>query len=63
VGKNEIEHMAEQMLAEMPNARQQVAVALERELKERGLKRACRESLSEVIHTRYRRAYKREGGL
>jgi hypothetical protein len=50
VGKNEIEHMAEQMLAKMPNARQQVAVALERELHERPLKTAGRASLSEVIH-------------
>jgi hypothetical protein len=50
VGKNEIEHMAAQMLAEMPNARQQVAVALERELQERALKTAGRASLSEVIH-------------
>jgi hypothetical protein len=63
VGKNEIEHIAEQMLAEMPNARQQVAVALERELQERGLKRAGRESLSEAIHARHRRAHEKERGV
>jgi hypothetical protein len=38
--------MAAQMLAEMPNARQQVAIALEHELHERALEWAGRESLS-----------------
>jgi hypothetical protein len=37
VSKDEIAQMAAQMLAEMPNASQQVAVALERELRERAL--------------------------
>jgi hypothetical protein len=45
MGKDEIEQMAAQMLAEMPNARQQVAIALEHELHERALERAGRESL------------------
>jgi hypothetical protein len=63
VGKNEIEHIAEQMLAEMPNAHQQVAVALERELQERGLKRADRGSLSEAIHARHRRTHEKERGV
>jgi hypothetical protein len=46
MSKDEIEQMAAQMLAEMPNARQQVAIALEHELHERALERAGRESLS-----------------
>jgi len=46
MSKDEIEQMAAQMLAEMPNARQQVAIALEHELHERALEWAGRESLS-----------------
>ena len=46
MGKDETEQMAAQMLAEMPNARQQVAIALKHELHERALERAGRENLS-----------------
>ena len=50
--------MTAQMLAEMPNASELLAVALERELHERALERAGRESLSEAIRVRHRRAHK-----
>jgi hypothetical protein len=63
VGKDEIAQMAAQMLAEMPNASEQVAVALGRELRERALERAGRECLSEAIRARHRRAHKRERGV
>jgi hypothetical protein len=55
--------MAAQMLAEMPNASQQVSIALERELRERALERADREDLSKAIRARHRRAHKRERGV
>ena len=48
MGKDEIEQMAAQMPADMPNARQLVAIALEHELQERALERAGRASLSEA---------------
>ena len=60
MGKKEIAQMTAQILAEMPNAPEQVVVALERELHERALERAGRESLSEAIRVRHRRAHKRE---
>ena len=63
VGKDEIAQMAAQMLAEMPNASQQVAIALERELRERALEKADREYLSKAIRARHRRAHKRERGV
>jgi hypothetical protein len=56
VGKKEIAQMTAQILAEMPNASEQVVVALERELHERALERAGRGSLSEAIRVRHRRA-------
>jgi hypothetical protein len=51
MSKDEIEQIAAQMLAEMPNARQQVAIALEHELHERGLKGQAEKASAKRIPT------------